>query len=388
MTYQPIAPFMRAVDAKLLRHHAATDVAPPTETGIDKWDVLRALTTARAVFGLSNRELTVLQALLGFHPDRTLHRDGRPLVVYPSNATLAARLHGMAGSTLRRHLAGLVASGLVLRRDSPNGKRYVRRLDGETQAFGFDLAPLVARFPEIAAAAASVTAETERLERLRRDVSLMRRDLAALIDYGTEARPDLELWTGLASLAAEASRTLRRKPEPAALEALEAVLLDALDTARAAVETEEMSTSSAHIEHLIPSSEKRNTELEDGQERVGDPEPDAPLPKIPLSMVLGSCSEFRSYVPEPVRHWHQLVRAAETLRPMMGISASAWSEAVETMGCAEAAVVVVAMLERFGEIRSPGAYLRHLARRKADGAFSCGPMLMALKRQRDGSSQL
>ena len=53
----------------------------------------------------------------------------------------------MPASTLRRLLAVLVEAGLIVRRDSPNGKRYARKGRGGeiTLAFGFDLAPLVVR---------------------------------------------------------------------------------------------------------------------------------------------------------------------------------------------------------------------------------------------------
>ncbi len=84
------------------------------------------MTEARDRLGLTDRALTVLNALLTFHPDDELRADG-PLVVYPSNAQLALRTHGMAGTTLRRHIAVLVGAGVVIRRDSPNGKRYARR---------------------------------------------------------------------------------------------------------------------------------------------------------------------------------------------------------------------------------------------------------------------
>src|SRR5215204_7344184 len=51
------------------------------------------------------------------------------------------RAHGPAAATLRRALAQLVETGIVIRRDSPNGKRYARRGQGGQveQAFGFDL---------------------------------------------------------------------------------------------------------------------------------------------------------------------------------------------------------------------------------------------------------
>ena len=121
--------------------------------GVDKWEALRALGVARKRYGLSDRELSVLQALISFHPGRTLDPRGGPLVVYPSNRTICERLNGMPCSTMRRHLARLVAVGLIIRRDSPNGKRYSRRYAGEKIAFGFDLTPLAARFQEFSDAA-------------------------------------------------------------------------------------------------------------------------------------------------------------------------------------------------------------------------------------------
>ena len=48
------------------------------------------------------------------------------------------------------------------------------------------------------------------------------------------------------------------------------------------------------------------------------------------------------------------------------------------MGREEAAVVLLAMLERLEDIRSPGGYLRALSSKAALGEFSCGPMIMAL----------
>ena len=90
----------------------------------------------------------VLNALLTFHPETVLSGDN--LVVFPSNEQIALRAHGMPSSTMRRHLAQLVDARLLIRRDSPNGKRYARkgREGAISQAFGFDLSPLVARADE------------------------------------------------------------------------------------------------------------------------------------------------------------------------------------------------------------------------------------------------
>ncbi|SEI14593.1 Replication protein C C-terminal region [Rhizobium tibeticum] len=93
---------------------------------VDKWKVFRDVCEAKDIFGLQNRSLAVLHALLSFYPDTDLS-DENGLVVFPSNAQLSIRAHGIAGTTLRRHLAALVDAGLIQRRDSPNGKRYALR---------------------------------------------------------------------------------------------------------------------------------------------------------------------------------------------------------------------------------------------------------------------
>ncbi len=52
----------------------------------------------------------------------------------------------MAPTTLRRHLATLVDAGLIIRNDSPNGKRYARKGEGRSRMrLFFSVAPLVAR---------------------------------------------------------------------------------------------------------------------------------------------------------------------------------------------------------------------------------------------------
>lgn len=89
---------------------------------------------------------------------------------------------------MRRHLAGLVDRGLILRRDSPNGKRYARKTtSGDIeQAFGFDLGPIVARADEFAALAEAAIARRQTLTVLRERMTLVRRDIAKMIATGVE----------------------------------------------------------------------------------------------------------------------------------------------------------------------------------------------------------
>ena len=72
------------------------------------------------------------------------------------------------------------------------------------------------------------------------------------------------------------------------------------------------------------------------------------------------------------------MKAAETVRSMLGVSPDAWAEARAEMGDINAAITIAAMLERAEVIRSPGGYLRRLTERANSGTFSVKPMLNAL----------
>src|SRR5579863_3503975 len=185
--YQATTPFGRR---SLTLAHVATQIAAssrPPEKVVHKWKLFQTLCVARSRLGASERALAVLNALLTFHPETTLTGED-DLIVFPSNQQLMLRAHGMAPATLRRHLAALVDAGLIIRRDSPNGKRFARKGRGGAieMAFGFDLSPLVARAEEFEAWAEEVRAEERALRLVRERVTLCRRDIAKMIATGIE----------------------------------------------------------------------------------------------------------------------------------------------------------------------------------------------------------
>src|SRR3712207_1166407 len=164
----PTTPFgRRPLSLAMMAAQAAAKACPDDATA-HKWRVFRNITEAKDWLGLSDRALAVLSALLTFHPETALV-PGPDLVVFQSNRELTMRAHGLAPATLRRALSQLVEAGLVIRRDSPNGKRYVRRGEGGqiTQAFGFDLTPLIARAAEFEQTAGELRAVARRRQLLR-----------------------------------------------------------------------------------------------------------------------------------------------------------------------------------------------------------------------------
>ena len=151
---------------------------------VNKWTLSRTFAEIKDRLGVSDRSFSVLNALLSFQPETALslhaQNDGEDaegqgascdLIVFPSNKVLRLRAHGMAEPTLRRHLAALVEAGLIFRRDSPNGKRQTRKdasaKERFSDAFGFDLTPLVTRAAEFTALAEELRREQRALARPR-----------------------------------------------------------------------------------------------------------------------------------------------------------------------------------------------------------------------------
>lgn len=351
--------------------------APAPLPRVCKWTLLRDLTAARAAFGLRDRALTVLSALLSFLPEAEL-ADGRPLVVHPSNARLGERAHGMAESTLRRHLAALVAAGMIARHDSPNGKRYAAHGPDGRVAFGFDLRPLLVQAPRIAAAAEAARSAALQLRRLREATVIALRDAAKLLTWAMEAGHPPAICAPFGARHAELGRRLRRKLPLEDLRALHSAALAMRGDLKALIvieNTEDSGGSDRQIERHIQTSDK---DIPDSEAAESEETPHAP--PLPLALVLKAAPDVEPYSPDGVRNWRDLVRLGHTLHPMLGIDRAVWHDACRTMGAEAASVTLACMVQRARHIHRPGAYLRRLTMKAAEGTFSPLPMVMALLR--------
>lgn len=376
----------RPVTAALIEQAKALQAAPEV-THIDKWELLRDLCTARHTYEVTDRDLAVLNALVSFHPNAALS-DNDSLIVFPSNVALSERAHGMAESTLRRHLAALVRAGLIARHDSPNGKRYARRgTDGEiARAFGFDLRPLLHNAAAITEAAKQARADQALLAASREKLSLLKRDALKLALYGQENALPGD-WEALLAALMDVNKQMRRKltlEDLADLEKQTGHILGDIQSLLA-VKAEKMSGNDNETERQYQNSKPDTLESElclekdKGEvDRASELDPDRPLPRVPLALILKACPDILPYCERDPKDWRDLVVAAGYVRGMMGISPSAWQEAQDLMGPEIAAVTVACILQRFSDINSPGGYLRALAGKAAMGAFSPGPMVMAL----------
>ncbi|MBY5864520.1 plasmid replication protein RepC [Rhizobium leguminosarum] len=404
---------------------ASQQLAETIEPGMkrSKWKLFRAICEARPALGVTDRALTVLDALLTFYPDDEISEE-KGLIVFPSNAQLSLRARGMTPATLRRHLAVLVEAGLILRKDSPNGKRYARRdrAGAIGEAFGFSVAPLLARAVEIESLAAQAVADRELLRVTRERLTVCRRDISKLIAAALEEGVSGN-WEGISAMF---RALLARIPRVATAEDL-APLLDEMGLLRAEIvnmlerriKAKKIDANESQIEHHKQNSNPHSPyELEpsfepkQGEKAAADNDPNAGpsderrlkqqkpsggmsnraggaadpgagpgLKSFPLGLVLQACPSILDYGPGgSIGNWRDLMSAAVVVRSMLGVSPSAYEEACSGMGPENAATVIACILERGGHINSPGGYLRDLTRRTERGEFAIGPMLMALVR--------
>ena len=140
---------------------------------------------------------------------------------------------------------------------------------------------------------------------------------------------------------------------------------------------------------------------------------------LPLGLVLDACPDIKDWAPDGIRRWPDFLAAVQLVRPALGVSSSAWREAIDDLGEIDAAIALAAILQRHESssdavispsrpnqrprttihgapaISSAGGYLRALAGQARAGGFSTGPLVKAIMAQRlkakfgsKGSSQV
>jgi replication initiation protein RepC len=370
----------------------------PEGKAVDKWQVYRDLCEGKSLVGIGDRALAILAALLSFYPDNELSEENG-LIVFPSNKQLSLRAHGMPDTTLRRHLAALLDCGLILRRDSPNGKRYARKGRGGDfeDAFGFSLAPLVVRADEFQEAAERVRAENRALKLMRERITLYRRDIGKLIEAAVEEDVPGD-WGGLwRSFRAIVDRLPRRatvcdlEPFVADLAALREEIDNLLNShmntqksdgneSRSGRQQSDSNTDS--IFEFEPALEKSGATVE--PERRPDEKPRG----YPLGLVLKACPEIAVYAVDGIANWRDLMTTAAQVRGYLGVSPSAYEDACHVLGQETAAIVIACILQRAQHINSAGGYLRALTDKARAGEFFVGPMLMAALKANGATSRM
>ncbi|MGO1164894.1 plasmid replication protein RepC [Brucella pseudogrignonensis] len=382
-----LTPFgsQRMTHALMAVHKKTREI--PKAAATDKWLLHRWLCEGKSIIGINDRSLAVLSALLSFYPENTLVETSA-LVVFPSNKQLALRAHGMADATLRRHLAALVEAGIIARQDSPNGKRYARRnKSGELKvAFGFSLAPLLARASEFEAAAERVKSDKIALREIREQLTLLRRDISKLLEYAIEAAINGP-WNELNIQFRAIVDGIPRRAEYNELTTLVAELRHIYHSINNALNNNDknknLSGNESQNERQYNESKPDSYFEIDPKELNTNVTISPPCSHqvcntdISLEMVLRACPEIKSYATTPICAWEHLAYTTEKIRSFIGIDTKLYNLAQKMLGIQNTAIAIAYLLERYNDIRSVSGYLRILTEKAADGAFSAKSLMIS-----------
>jgi replication initiation protein RepC len=290
-------------------------------------------------------------------------------------------------------------------KDSGNGKRWGYRDERGhiVEAFGFDLAPMVARWDEFADLAAARSLEQAQRRHLKRKLGEIRREIRTVCADAMHRGFATYDWTSAVDLALG---RLPRTPSLGELEALHETfqaLLAAVDAAwvKARKSTGNEPRGVVDEAHKEPTTQPRSAGATYSSLRKEVVEPSAPTPDppartklpeveaaisqevIPLSLVLEAVPELDDFLSDPAAaQWEDLIDAVGRAAPLMGINLSALREARDAMGKTRAAIALATVLARWkdGEIRSSaGGYLRAMCERERFGGLNLLPSLYGLK---------
>lgn len=375
----------RSMTLAMIESHKQTQQLTTDKTA-DKWQIYRWLCEGRALIGIGDRTLSVLNALLTFYPETVLTEENG-LIVFPSNAQLSLRAHGMTDGTLRRHLASLVNAGLILRKDSPNGKRYARKnRAGEiAEAFGFSLAPLLVRAEEFEIAAEQVREEARELRATREQISLYRRDITKLIETalveGFEGNWQ-QLWTRFRGMVDILPRRASVQELKIIAHNFAQLYTEVNNILNSNVKTQEMHANAPQSERQQSNSDTYSIfESKTSLEKI-EGEKVKSIEKWPLEFILKTCPDIKDYASDGINSWRDFMATASQVRRYLDISPSAYQNALDVLGQENTATVIAYILQRAHDIRSAGGYLRALTDKARMGGFTIEPMLLSSLKSR------
>ena len=352
-------------------------LAQPLAADKDKrWHILDLAKTCRQRLKLRDRDIAVLRGLLSLLPSQA-----RPdqMVVFASNRVLIDRCDGIDERTLRRRVAHLQDCGMLKRRTSPNGKRYQVRNEHHDAVltYGIDLAPIFHIQSHLEALAEDCRQETLRTKLLR---SLIR---DVLFKTPPHQITDVQI---------EAQRALRRVLDSNQLQQILSQLEEAAPVMipqfadNVTLPTTHLSVSDGQNDRHIQSSYKDNLESEGHEsETLSNPAIEKKSANVDhTDITVDECMDLartaREMAPKQPRCWEDLIDLSISLAPAIGLQGAVIHEAEKHLGKHGCALAVLGLVEAFGRVRNPEAYLTALVQRRLKQGLDLVRMFRSLVR--------
>ena len=366
---------------------------PVLPEGMQRSQVRDLLLELRRALKLSQAAiLTLLQIVERTRPSDWTSPDHEP-VCFAAQTRLASEL-GKSERAVRYDEAKLSRLGLVEKRTLANGARTSHG------GCGLVLSPLIARIPNLLALRDRLRAEWTAQRSMIARRSALYREVKVLLMEAQAISPDDEV-------VREATTTFLSWPVPAELRSMTAEMLadhvaEAKTLADMLVRRSGNSDSSgrsaddgrSYIQATNqPSSESCNGYEQKPAATDGTRKADVGLERLnPRSLRGAASEELQLYLdcetgPGRLPRMRDFTLAALRRLPELGISPSAWDEAIETMG-PDAATLAVVLIDAnrchpVSPVRRPGGLLRAMARRHRAGQLNLvGSLIGLLERRR------
>lgn len=402
---------------------------------------LAAFKAAAPHLGLRPTLVHAVDWLFRFTNPQDWEPTSRP-IVWPS-ASMQQQEMGLGPSQVKNLNRSLVELGLVVMRDSPNGKRYGRRnAEGHiAEAYGFDLSPIARRFEEFRALAKAARKERERIQALKRRTSIARNGIRQILETAREQGIEGTDWDACINAAVFASHGIASHQHSsememavAKLERVQADLRERLEALLIPRQSDQQKGDAGQIPVDIfvdigpnrPENRPRITttnhpfEQKDTviayEECSTQPPPSVPRrasagsqdqakPRVTVrrAAIRGGARQtaerrdltltltpaelirlaprLKTYLAGPTPTWPQIVDAADWLRDELGISKSIWGDACVAMG-REFSAVVVAIVSAKPSTHfreSPGAYFHGMISRAKAGELHLSKTIWGLR---------
>lgn len=418
MTHARLSAVGRRPDCEASHHAKKLFHAPLFAVG--RKELLKAARDAVRALGLDRSERQLIECLAVCFGEQQF---AKGLLCWPSNEHIESKT-GMSERTIRRSIEKLRQCGLIVMRDSANGKRFpISNAKGEiVDARGFDLTPLHARVPEFAERARALDIEDRVRRQLRDDLTAVRNatfDLCAVDPSGVYAEI-------LARARAIGQPLKHAAPEEfaAAIEAFLVLADDARELRYEGVASDETTAYAGHfgrhseqdsepfinncneaqvVQSVVPASPSPRTEdtgidafraKQGGAVRQNEQTIDNANKAVPkdLALWLGACPELSDFgtiatIERAAVAGAQLIRAC-------GLAQHAFDGAAARLGLVNVGLLGLSVCQRHADgersggtpIRSPGGLFVMLAREIERGRPPLDKELLAMQRRRRARS--
>jgi len=367
--------------------------------------LLAAFKAAAPRLGLSTRLVHAVDWLFKFTQPQDWERGERP-IVWPS-ALLEQQALGLSETQAKRLNRCLIEASLVTMKDSPNGKRYGRR-DARgriTEAYGFDLSPLAARYAEFVRLAEEGRAEREVMGRLRRRATIARKGIVQILETARDYDLTGDEWTTLEGDAQAIVRALKRAERPDEMEVGVASLEQRQREARARLEIllQDVKKAPSEVENephqytynptpnplkdtVIATKNSSGAPVPSGSQSP-EPEPQTKPEKgtvhgIRPDELVRLAPRLKPYLRRPSPTWPEIIDAADWLRDDLDVSKSLWGDACVTMGrdLAAVALAIVSTKDPDHFRTTPGGYFHGMVQKAKTGELHLERTVWALRR--------